>query len=186
MTSAPIIVRFTTAKAQRNTANLIGALRNLSANLEGVASGPDEVAARRRIRQDINRLSAAVLIGVESVVAKTAVEGARQFGIRTPKLTGQAVSGWEPSTGTPNIIEQPVIIVPDDRGPLVKTTAELARYKLGTTIFLSNGVPYIGRLEDGHSQQAPDGFINQTITAMRRFVRTNARQIIEEFTRRRR
>lgn len=35
-----------------------------------------------------------------------------------------------------------------------------ASYKLGNgPLFISNNVPYIGRLNDGHSRQAPPGYI---------------------------
>ena len=45
-----------------------------------------------------------------------------------------------------------------------KLGAILTSYQLGNgPLFISNNVPYIGRLNDGHSKQAPPGYIPMAI-----------------------
>jgi hypothetical protein len=44
-----------------------------------------------------------------------------------------------------------------------KALAAIARYKLGSTIHISNNVPYILPLNNGHSTQAPINFIEAAV-----------------------
>ena len=39
--------------------------------------------------------------------------------------------------------------------------------KLGTTVYISNGVPYAGKLEDGYSPQAPAGVVAPALTTIK-------------------
>ena len=77
----------------------------------------------------------------------------------TPVDTGWAASNWLPSVGKP--IEgaagsrQNVSTEAQERG-----VREIASWKLEKgPIFIVNNVPYIGDLNNGHSKQAPAGFI---------------------------
>lgn len=47
-----------------------------------------------------------------------------------------------------------------------------------STLYVSNNVPYIGELNDGHSAQAPAGFVDATLAASTDFFETLARQVI--------
>jgi hypothetical protein len=50
-----------------------------------------------------------------------------------------------------------------------RTAAKLRRFKLGDTVFVSNTVPYIRRIETGrHSWQTPDGVFGPTVRNIQR------------------
>lgn len=55
--------------------------------------------------------------------------------------------------------------------PISRIAAQLRTFRLGDTIYISNSVPYIRRIELGrHSWQTPDGVFNPTVREiMRRF-----------------
>jgi hypothetical protein len=87
----------------------------------------------------------------------------------TPVDTGWARANWIPSIGVP-------ATEPDGEVPMRgestiaggQAQSGLARvaatYRLRQgPIFISNNVPYIGRLNDGHSRQAPSGFVQRAI-----------------------
>lgn len=88
----------------------------------------------------------------------------------TPRDTGWARSNWVPSIGTEargmgNLLDPDDGDVAEARRAsqagvaLVASTYTLKQGK----VFVSNNVPYIGRLNDGHSQQAPAGFVQAAI-----------------------
>jgi hypothetical protein len=74
----------------------------------------------------------------------------------TPVDTGRARANWNISDNTPNY----------------ETTRSL-QPKLGmgisgeNDIYIANGLPYINRLDSGHSSQAPNGIIAPAIAATR-------------------
>ena len=84
--------------------------------------------------------------------------------LQTPVDTGWAKSNWLPSIGEP--IELPVGSK-DAIDPLAQEvgSAEVAiNYELESgSIFISNNVPYVPLLNEGHSPFAPAGFIDKII-----------------------
>lgn len=77
----------------------------------------------------------------------------------TPKDTGWAASNWliglmvpiRTTVGSPEEV---------DAGSAINALAKLSKYTYGKgDIFISNNVPYISRLNDGHSDQAPANFV---------------------------
>ncbi len=85
---------------------------------------------------------------------------------RTPLDTGWARSNWIPKIGSP-FEDAPGSRV--EIGPAVaaqkKGLAQVAvKYKLRNgSVYISNNVPYIQPLNDGHSKQAPAGFVQDAI-----------------------
>jgi hypothetical protein len=78
----------------------------------------------------------------------------------TPVETGHARANWVPS------IARPYEDIVDGNDTTVQENALMAilRYQIDDgTAFISNNVPYINRLNDGHSDQAPVGFIEDCI-----------------------
>lgn len=89
----------------------------------------------------------------------------------TPVDTGWASNNWVPSIGSPSSFVGDV----KDPQPSDVSTARAASdsgvaqvatgYKLPMgSVFISNNVPYIRRLNDGHSKQAPKKFVEAAIT----------------------
>jgi hypothetical protein len=93
---------------------------------------------------------------------------------RTPVDIGWARANWIPSVGRASAI---VMDGKPERGDVTVALgrqsaglAQIASYRLSAgSTFVSNNAPYIRRLNDGWSKQAPRGFIQ---TEIRRAVRT--------------
>jgi hypothetical protein len=86
----------------------------------------------------------------------------------TPVDTGWARANWIPSMGgepaaTPSGTKESVSSA---EASLQAGLGSLLGYKLLLgPVFITNNVPYILKLNDGHSQQAPSGFVQAAITA---------------------
>ena len=95
----------------------------------------------------------------------------RQVIISTPVDTGRARYGWNCAIGMPDFsvpAEAPADWVGQSSGggAYYSVDAERADKKfavkdldIGVTIFITNAVPYISSLNDGHSRQAPARFV---------------------------
>jgi len=92
--------------------------------------------------------------------------------ISTPVDTGRARSNWIVSIGSDNTavidayVQGSALGVGEGgnaREALAQGRTALLTRRSGQTIFLSNNVPYIQRLNDGHSAQAPINFIETAI-----------------------
>lgn len=85
----------------------------------------------------------------------------------TPRRTGWARNNWVPAIGAPP--PPPPSRRAGDPGEARARmdqgrTEVLTRYTLlQGPVYVSNGVPYIGRLNRGSSQQAPTGFVELAI-----------------------
>lgn len=88
----------------------------------------------------------------------------------TPRDTGWARSNWIPSIGVSS--ERQGNLIDPDAGAVAEArrASEQGQALIATTytlnkgkVFVTNNVPYIGRLNDGHSQQAPAGFVQAAI-----------------------
>ncbi len=82
----------------------------------------------------------------------------------TPVDTGWARANWVPSIGsrnnTPASAEARVENVPAQRATQQSSIAGLTNYRIESgSVFISNNVPYIVRLNEGSSTQAPQGFV---------------------------
>lgn len=75
---------------------------------------------------------------------------------------GAARSNWHLDIGTPTVR----IVEPGQ-----DLDASTAGYTIDKTIFISNNLPYIRRLNEGHSQQAPAGFVEDSIAAVKGRIR---------------
>lgn len=105
---------------------------------------------------------------VELVIRKISLDVTANLIETTPVDTGWARANWVPSVGTPfegtagsrEEAEGGQI----NPGPQVAGQAEILRYRLSDgSAFSSNNVPYILRLNDGSSAQAPAGFVEAAI-----------------------
>ena len=85
----------------------------------------------------------------------------------TPVDTGWARSNWVPSIGKPRSKTAGTRAAAEngsiDNAPQSNGTLALLNYKLGPSVFISNNVPYIHRLNSGSSRQAPSAFVQNAI-----------------------
>jgi hypothetical protein len=103
------------------------------------------------------------------VVRQLSVEIVANLIETTPVDTGWAKANWVPSVGLPVI--RPGSFEPPDtlgiasaRGQQTAGTLGLLSYTYTQgSVFISNNVPYVPRLNAGSSTQAPAGFVENAI-----------------------
>lgn len=109
------------------------------------------------------------------VVRKAALAIDQALVLNTPVDTGRARANWQVNVGAPATGD--VTVFPPSnktdaigvRGAssefAITAAIEATRGYQGGTIFIVNNLPYIVPLNDGHSKQAPSGFVQNAIIA---------------------
>lgn len=113
-----------------------------------------------------------------ALVRRVAVTVDSELVFSTPVDTGRARSNWQvelnqPASGT----AEPVAA----SAAVAAAEAKIATAKPGDTIHITNNLPYIGRLNDGWSAQAPAGFVETAVLAGARRAR-GAKLLIKRST----
>ena len=104
---------------------------------------------------------------VEKVCVELAVNISAELIATTPVDTGWARANWVPTLSAPYAAGRgaaPGKV--DSLATLAQSEglAEILAFKLADgAIFVGNNVPYIARLNAGHSDQAPSGFVEAAI-----------------------
>ena len=96
-------------------------------------------------QQRVNQQVRAVTIGVFSSVIKM-----------TPVDTGRAKGNWQCTIGSPANGQNELS---DSKGAMIATVPNEA----GSKVYLTNNLPYIQKLEYGHSTKAPIGMVRVSI-----------------------
>ena len=130
---------------------MAGSLLDLAVRMEKLADNIDKAASNTAVN-----------------VALAAIG---DLAYKTPVDTSQALSNWQVSIGAPNL----TTIKPHYPGMFGSTqkssaaqTIMLAREilktkKPGQPIYITNNLPYIKRLNNGYSGQAPAGFVERAV-----------------------
>lgn len=109
----------------------------------------------------------------DQLVRKTALAVDREVVTSTPVDQGRAKSNWIGALGSPARRTRDAY-VPGESGSTEAQNAQaamdqaagvIAGRREGQDIYISNNLPYIGRLNDGYSDQAPSGFVESAIVA---------------------
>lgn len=108
-----------------------------------------------------NRLPEEVRDGVQRVFA----ELTSRVVLRTPVDTGRARGGWMGEVGAPASGEGSTD--KNGNGTVQRAIAAVASAKPFETIHLTNNVNYISYLEEGTSQQAPEGMLALSLAEVR-------------------
>lgn len=94
------------------------------------------------------------------LVRKVALAVDAELVLSTPVDTGRARSNWQAEINTPATGEaEPV----PPQQAIDDATRVIAESKPGDAIHITNNLPYIGRLNEGWSAQAPEGFVETAI-----------------------
>ncbi len=114
---------------------------------------------------------------VSKVMKKAALAVDQTVVMATPVDTGRARSNWIVSLGEPvDVIRRPYAPLPEGQDPskigetgnaqgaINQAKAEIERHKTGA-ICVTNNLPYIGRLNEGHSSQAGAMFVEEAVQA---------------------
>lgn len=97
---------------------------------------------------------------------------------KTPVDTGRARGNWQVGTK----VAAPGGTGDTDKsgtGSIAKAASILQSLNVGETVYITNGLPYIKALEDGHSTQAPQGMVKTTVAELKAF----SKGIIKEINR---
>jgi hypothetical protein len=91
-------------------------------------------------------------------------EAFAEFEQRSPVDTGMFRLNWLGSVGTPNTSThnntQKVAAGSRPNGAELANLAPALSAKLGKDVYITNNVKYAGKLENGHSKQAPAGVLH--------------------------
>jgi hypothetical protein len=117
--------------------------------------------------------------GVSKLVRKVALTVQRDLVLATPVDTGRARSNWQVSVGGPSTGELEAYSPgkggssagPNAQAAIAAGEATIAKRQPGQDIFIQNNLPYIGRLNEGWSAQAPAGFVEASIKHAEQVVR---------------
>ena len=103
----------------------------------------------------------------EKLIKRLALNVTANLVEETPVDTGWARANWVPTIGSPRGRTAGTRAAAEDGkidlGPQASGQLAVLGYKLGPSIFISNNVPYIKRLNAGSSRQAPAAFIQSSI-----------------------
>lgn len=105
------------------------------------------------------------------VVRKVSIDLLSRVVLRTPVDTGRARSNWFVTVGAPT---GRVAETTDKAGTATIANGEraLASFEVGPSIYITNSLPYINRLEyEGYSKQAPAGMVRISVSEYEGLIR---------------
>lgn len=105
----------------------------------------------KRIEQNADALTRKVALAVDAAVV-----------IATPVDTGRARANWQVNLGQP-VSGTREASDKSGQAAIAEGQATIAQYKGDSSIHITNNLPYIGRLNDGWSAQAPAGFVEKAV-----------------------
>jgi hypothetical protein len=101
---------------------------------------------------------------VTKIIRKVALSVDQAVVLATPVDKGRARGNWIVSRGSPEKSETGKLDK-SGAGALSQGRSVIGGAQFGEIIWISNNVPYIGRLNEGSSKQAPSGFVEKAIQA---------------------
>lgn len=119
----------------------------------------------------VDRLVAQAKGDLEAVVRRATFQTFRSVVLRSPVDTGRFRANWNVSFGVP---EYGVTLSTNQNRGLTEA-AKALRLPVGGVTYISNGLPYGVRLENGYSKQAPAGMVRLAAAEFQRFVSGVAR-----------
>ena len=120
------------------------------------------MANARQFAANIKRRGKQLEKGINDVVVKAALAISQTVTTATPVDTGRARGNWQASIGTP--IRAAIERLDPSGGQTIAANARTIEGRQPEqTIYLSNNLPYINRLNDGYSAQAPANFVRQAV-----------------------
>lgn len=97
-------------------------------------------------------------------VRRVALAATQTLITSTPVDTGAARSNWQVGLGGPvDDVREPLATGASATGPAISAAQEEIAGFVEGELYISNPLPYIGRLNEGSSSQAPEGFVEKAI-----------------------
>ncbi|WP_321832615.1 hypothetical protein [Thalassovita sp.] len=112
--------------------------------------------------EDINRWAQRTEEKLDLAAQKIALDLFERVIMATPVDSGRARANWQVTIGT---VPNGTLDLTDKTGQatISRATATAAGLKAGDVIYMVNNLPYIQRLEDGYSGQAPAGMVGLAV-----------------------
>lgn len=104
------------------------------------------------------------------VVRKVGIEVLSGVVKRSAVKTGRFRFNWNTAIGSADATTS-TGTDPSGDGAIASGEAKLADFQVGPSIFITNSLPYGPRLENGYSDQAPNGMVRITVAEWRDYVR---------------
>ena len=114
-------------------------------------------------KRELAELRDEVSEGISRFVREIALDVYSRITIRTPVDTGRARGNWFLSVGRRSTRKSEKRGFPSPGESMAAASAELAQVQAFETIYITNNLPYINRLEGGSSTQRPNGWVAITI-----------------------
>jgi len=117
---------------------------------------------------DLNRAAKNFQRDANARVRRVALAALRQIDEGSPVDKGTFAANWVASIGTIDRSCDLSKTKKDRPETMSKASAVITSgAKVGTTVYISNSVPYAGKLEDGYSPQAPAGIVAPAVTVIK-------------------
>jgi hypothetical protein len=126
------------------------------------------MAPANEFSRRIRKRSQEINWGANDVVKRAALAIDKAVIFATPVDTGRARSNWRAALGGPFTKQ---LDETSATGAIGQAESVINGRGPGQTIYISNNVPYIRRLNEGWSAQAPAGFVEDAMLIGRRIVR---------------
>ena len=130
-------------------------------------------------RLDLERFGNVTKVKQLTIVRKVALDLLRGVVLDTPVDTGRARANWQVSLGRPAVGEIEHASGNEQvaaEAAIAPGTPTIMAAQGDVSIYLTNNVPYILVLEDGHSGQAPEGMVRKNIARFPYLVEEAARE----------
>lgn len=126
---------------------------------------------------DIRKFSKKAEGNMDRVAKKIAITAFRRVILRTPVDTGRARGNW--FCGNNIIPTQTDNSAIDKSGSkaISDMTNIVTSSEIGVVLTLANNLPYIRKLEYGHSKQAPQGMVRLTVEELNQIVGDSVKMI---------
>jgi len=109
----------------------------------------------RGTREEVSLVTRRLALGALSAVV-----------LRTPVDTGRARGNWQTSVGVAIGGGETGTLDKGGQSTITQGAASIARQQGFTPIIIQNNVPYITALNDGHSKQAPAGYVEGALASL--------------------
>ena len=114
-----------------------------------------------RIDVDIKRIAKKTKRKLETAAQEVTMDLAEAAIMRTPVDTGFAVGSWYVGLNNSSEIREGI---PDNAGAVIgRVSLGVSQMEVGDVVYILNNASYIQALENGHSQQAPQGMVAITV-----------------------
>jgi len=126
------------------------------------------MATPDRAARNLRRLGDRIVDRADELTRRVALAVLSEVVVSTPVDTGRARGNWLVGLGGPDepgLDEQRANADRSGQRAIRRGSERIRDRRPGQQIFVSNNVPYIGRLNDGSSAQAPAGFVPDAVAA---------------------